>query len=909
MPDLNQSFQEILENRQSNRSVYIEKLETVRKYATTYNEILTWITTNRSSLESFNADLREPINVLETFSREQITRIEKLVSCTPNDVKPGKLQNLLSRIERSWISFSAIGAKRQGKGHMLSTLLNLKPENDIFLARAGKPCTASVVTLYQGCKREASFNVDGSFSHWENVAENKAFVYFHTYDSIEALIQQYITKLGIPGTFTISQKTKEGFKATCDRWLNTVETFTSNSSDVEYKELLIDYLRNSSEYAKYLNASEDSMPKDIDVLDLPLTQATEKVDFVNPELRKFISYYRRDDNRKYFDVLAVKNVDIYTNFSIGSLNSESFVISDTAGIGEAKLNLRETLKNLLRDNIDIALAVTEVPDNSNEDLSLPSQVIDFHNTISEDECFVCFPLQFYYIVNVRQSTIDSKSQDDINDFKDDLINHLKNRGLPLPVVNTKKPWAQDQVWTRDEVKQWMDSHVKILNTDDYNAINEYFENKVLPNVANDINIIDSQLLSYVDSVLEEIGENDNTLAAKCQAILSLIPIDEADYYEGIVREINKHILSVLKEDLDKLSKAIASIKDLSDTSNLSESFSALRPYQKDTLNESINLLRCFQSKIEEFYCEPDSYRTIRSFNSDFNIREIDRKACAQLKQDLYGDINNNSARKKEEKWESTEWREGIERANDIKLSFENDLVGVLEALNADEIGKLAIYRLKVANQLKESTDCLLTDLAMRAYALVVNMIWKSICEDGKFDLIRPQMNLDNIEQEIMSLFADAKYKPVYEVLEKINATELCVTDKSLRKDLHHKLAASRIQQLIINQPNSEHDVPRVLAEAFWNHLIAIEKDYKECVASRFKKESILHDFRFVFMKTISQTSQCLTEHDVHANEPCQKKFLNFYINHFQQVLPENDLQLQQIVKKCSTDLKNIIEQV
>lgn len=908
MPELSVTFNEILSNRQSQRSQFQSKLETVQNYASKYNRLANWTKENRNSLLTFNPEVKSPLTDLETFVNNQLKLIQTLLGTSSKE--EGVIKQLLSRIERSWVSFSAIGAKRQGKGHMLSTLLNLQPENDIFLARAGKPCTATVVTLYQGPKREAKFKEDGTFDCWNSVDQNKAFVYFHTYESIVSLIQQYFEILKINGTFSLSSHTSEGFIKACDNWIEKVKNHKTNDADVEYKELLRDYLEHAKEYASNLN----SEPQKIDVDNLP-SKSSNKIDFVNADLRKYISYYRReqdeDDDRekgsRYFDVLAVKKVDIYTNYEIGEFCSNSFVISDTAGIGEAKLNLRETLKDLLKNNIDIALAVTKVPDDTDGDLSIPRQVIDFHNTISSDKCFACFPLQFYYIINVRKSTLDTYSETDINDFKNSLISHIKDRGMQIPSVGMIKPW-DNTTWTEQEVEKWNESHIKIIDVDNHNDLNEYFKNFVLPNVANDIAIIDNELLKSIDTTITSLTDNDSLLIEKCNQIMSLVPMYESDINDSKVDEIKKKILSVLNEDFDNLSKTISSIKELTDKPELKDA-QLLKDHQKKTIIDCISMLYQFQSKIEEFYNEPDWYRTIHTYNSKFELSTSDREICAGKKASVIVS-KDKEALMRFRKWEFNEWDVVSNERESLLSSITDELIALLESLDADEIGTLATYRLDILNELRNTTDNILNSLATEAYSSMVKMIWQSFYEDGYFEKLVESKIIDDYKNTIVEIFDQSKkYNNVVAVLNTIDSKELSVIDKDLRKKTHHSLAVAKIQPLVIRDLTSEADIPRVLANSFWEHLVSIEWDYKMSVSRLFKKDAILADFKKTFMHLIATISHKLIEQDTNyvGTKDSQKQFLNFYLNNFQRILPDNNLAETIQLKDKINELKQLIQ--
>ena len=141
-----------------------------------------------------------------------------------------------------------------------------------------------------------------------------------------SLILQYFNKLNIKGEFVLSHKDKSTFIKECNKWAQIVEGHNTNNAPVEYKELLLDYLRNADKYAGNLCVNDKTEPLKIDVSDLPLEDGCKKIDFVNESLRKYISYYRRNSPDRHFDVLAVRKVDIYTNYRIGELESDSFVM-------------------------------------------------------------------------------------------------------------------------------------------------------------------------------------------------------------------------------------------------------------------------------------------------------------------------------------------------------------------------------------------------------------------------------------------------------------------------------------------------------------------------------------------------------------------------------------------------------
>ena len=193
---------------------------------------------------------------------------------------------------------------------------------------------------------------------------------------------------------------------------------------------------------------------------------------------------------------------------------------------------------------------------------------------------------------------------------------------------------------------------------------------------------------------------------------------------------------------------------------------------------------------------------------------------------------------------------------------------------------------------------------------MVKMIWRSFYEDGRFAQIAEDKNDDNYKNTILCLLNESrKYDEVVNVLNTIDSKELSVIDKELRKKTHHSLAVSKIQDLTIRDLTSEDAIPKVMANAFWEHLVSIEWDYKMSVSRLFKKDAILIDFKKTFMHLIATIQHKLIEQDTNyeGTKESQKQFLNFYLNNFQTVLPENNLAINIQVRNCIEEFKKLIK--
>lgn len=192
---------------------------------------------------------------------------------------------------------------------------------------------------------------------------------------------------------------------------------------------------------------------------------------------------------------------------------------------------------------------------------------------------------------------------------------------------------------------------------------------------------------------------------------------------------------------------------------------------------------------------------------------------------------------------------------------------------------------------------------------MVKMIWKSFYEDGRLAQLVDDKTDDDYKTKIVDLFNESKkYNNVVNVLNTIDSKELSVIDKELRKKTHHSLAVAKIQPLTVRDLTSEDVIPQVLANSFWEHLVSIEWDYKMSVSRLFKKDAILSDFKKTFMHLIATISHKLIEQDTNydGTKDSQKQFLNFYLNNFQTILPDNNLALNIQVRDSIVELKEII---
>lgn len=893
------NFEQILENRQSNRPLFESKNKECLGLHDRYVSILNWINKNESLLLAVMPELISELSELKSKVTAQKNSIEAIIG---SERAVGRLQNLLSRIEREWISFAAVGAKRQGKGHTLSTLLGLLPENDIFLARKGKPCTATVVTLHQGPKRKPVFNANNQFVEWVKEGENKAYVYCYTFDEIVATIQKYFNIIGLVGNFSPADSSYDSFVAECDRWYAQVSTYVSPTGQTEYVDLLKEYLGQARKYARLLKESVDSVEpvEPIVVNDIELVNGS-KVDFRNDELRKYISYYRRGIDEPFFDVLAVKKVEIYTNYTLGGLNGGSFVIGDTAGVGEFKINLIDTLRGVLKNDIDIAIGVTKVPTDENGDLGIPQDVINYHNAIKG--CFISTPHQFYYIINATKQAKDSYTSEKIEGFRKAIIADLRQRAI-IPSVGDKK-YEDNTPWTPQELLAWENSHVVILDSDNFDEVNAYLANVVLPQVSLDLSIIDKKLLEDFSADVEKQKEAWKEITAMIKAFVGHIPCNETDVDTKKREEIMEKILIPMREELKSLRTALTKIGSLQDKVERDEKY--------PEIHEAIALLAEFEKEFMDFYYEPDCLRCLTCIPSPSNPDDIfssfEREACRSAKKRWYDEAGSSQESlnlKAVEEWYKKSWTKGAQKYTEMVTELKCVLSATIDSIDDDEMRNLVEYRSVLVKHLESLTKQMFTDKAEKAYQLIINLIWKLVAEYGRFN----QNSNESVPMNMVlgSLAANASYGcKVIGCFTGLELKELCAAPGKLSNDLSKLLAKSKIQPVIYT---TEGNSPaEMLAKSFADHLMSIEQEYKKRMALRFKGETLLGDFQASFYGVISKLSNYLLPQTVTLSEPyasTQAAFMNYCMAEFDKLFPGNKYMKIKALSISIVELQNMI---
>lgn len=341
----------------------------------------------------------------------------------------GCLIECLKRVKREYLNIGCIGPWRQGKSTVISKLTNL---SDYVIPRSKfLTCTGTTINVFNGNQ------VVWEDNQYVEKDGNKAVIYFHSFNSICKTINDYLTQLGfapMPYAATI-----ENFVHNCTRCYQ--ENSHKPGNDPELKKMLDKYLIHASEYAASLK-QKDGLSEEI--LNLSSIESQKR-------LRPYVSYYEKTDAEyeaegittptQTFTVLAVTKVDVFTHFLVNGENGPEEVgkiqFVDTPGIGESKLEVAETLANALRSDLDIAICLRKV---SNQSGIIPTDSFDFHKVLKQNT-FGRKPENWvFYLYNKEGAVAQDILMTTFSEVNGDLMNipvQSRNANQTVPGIKLK----------------------------------------------------------------------------------------------------------------------------------------------------------------------------------------------------------------------------------------------------------------------------------------------------------------------------------------------------------------------------------------------------------------------------------------------------------------------------------------
>lgn len=344
---IKQTINEIILTRQSVKDEFlgyadkVKEMESfvraIRKIAssTGWQQMLSHNEKLKSEWEKFSKNVDELAHYLKELKKDDLSGV--LVEC-------------LKRVQREYLNIGGVGPWRQGKSTVISELSNL---DDYVIPRSKfEACTGTTINVFNG--EEEVWN--GKI--YEKKGGNKAVIFFYSFKEICSLINEYLTSLGFK-TIPMTQNA-EILRSKCAEYKSRYENQAVPNGKTEIKKMLLAYLGHVDEYVTYLR-SEEGESRTIE----NLSQLESR-----KELRPFVSYYEHPDT--YYEenqidipprihrVLAVKNVNIYTDFQLCGEDVGKIQFLDTPGIGESKIGVNQALAYALRQELDIAICLKKV---------------------------------------------------------------------------------------------------------------------------------------------------------------------------------------------------------------------------------------------------------------------------------------------------------------------------------------------------------------------------------------------------------------------------------------------------------------------------------------------------------------------------------------------------------------------
>lgn len=540
-----QQIEAIISNRQQAQPEflgYTEKVAQISDFISSVNKFKSdpgWI-----SLLSDNEKLKKEWDSLVS----NVGKLENLVRQL-SDGESGLLIECLKRVKRDYLNIGCIGPWRQGKSTVISQLTGLSeyviPRSQFFA------CTGTTINVFNG---KQIVWADGKYVEKDG---DKAVVHFHSFKSICKIINDYLSTLGF-GSMPYANS-KDTFVANCASCYKVVEG--KPGTDSSLKEMLDKYLKYAPQYVDLLSTQE-GMVKEI--TNLTSIESQKK-------LKPLVSYYEKTDSdyeaegnsnpSQVFYVLAVKKVDVYTHFLINTPNGREEVgklqFVDTPGIGEAKLEVAESLAKALRSDLDIAICLRKVSNEPGIDTS-DSDV--FHKVLKQNTAGRKPENWVFYLFNK------------IGDVKESILTST------FTAVNKNLATVPENGLTKGQVVGGISLRYDITNPK-HNHV-DFIDTVKEPD----------KLHFYFMSILEEMA---TTIADS----------DGAFYQEtrDIYHEANQLYLSIISGSFRNVTKCTPTFDDREKILKTIEDISNMWNHEVDcsqTLNETIN------RALSNFYNEP-----------------------------------------------------------------------------------------------------------------------------------------------------------------------------------------------------------------------------------------------------------------------------------------------------------------
>lgn len=549
---------------------YSNRVTTIRDFINGVNAFKVnpgWLTMIKT-----NDKLRKEWELLKT----EVDKLQSLL-LPLSDGDSGSLVECLKRVKRDYLNIGCVGPWRQGKSTVIAKLTNL---SDYVIPRSKfLTCTGTTINIFNG--NQVVWE-NGQYTEKDG---NKAVVYYHSFHSICKAINDYLAELQL-GSMPYAS-TRDSFIQNCTACYNA--NAKKPGSDSKLKKMLDTYLLQASQYVDSLKPQDD-MYEEITSLSSLESQK---------RLRPLVSYYEHTDAEykelgittptQVFKVLAVKKVNIYTQFLVNGVDGPEEVgkiqFVDTPGLGESKLEVADTLAKALRSELDIAICLRKV---SNQAGIIPNDSYDFHKVLKQNTFGRKPENWMFYLYNKEGNVPDDILQTTFTDVNNNLANTQEQGLVPNQIVGGIK--------LKYDLSNSVGNHIDFIDAENESEKLQHFFLSILTEMANTISDSDNAFFDEarkayhtLDNAYNAILRNSFWNVSKCiptfddrEKILNTIRainqawIDTVCCPDTLNASINKalsqfytesygvslaEVLGVSKDDIDKMSAKIKSIEN------------------------------------------------------------------------------------------------------------------------------------------------------------------------------------------------------------------------------------------------------------------------------------------------------------------------------------------------------------
>ena len=438
----------------------------------------------KQELHRFEQQKLELLRNLEKDEKEKISTINLTDIFEKLSDEEVEISKLKSRFDRETLNIGVAGRARQGKSTFLQSLTGLASE--VIPDGSAGHCTAVKSTIY----------------HKEDI-ETHGIVDFHTQKSIlDEVIKPYYKEL------ELGQKGEE--LSSLDDFINNFTTVRPSAQSTPLSKAQYNYLKNN--YFNSYNEYKNLIGKE------SLDKITEQ------KIRSYVARQSRDGKQKYYNHLAVKNVEIYCNFTNKDVGKIALV--DMPGLGDTGINSENNMIKSLAYGVDFVLFIKKPVYSGDDWMDVDFTLHDVAGKALDDR----LPIEkwSFMILNKEQ-----------HKNGDGYINESNCERLKREMPPSIKV-----------------ADVIIANCANQKEVNELVLNKVLNYLTENIQKLDQEYIQSCEAGLRELKKKINGLIVRARSALK----NSFDGHSYFTDEISK-VLKSLASGLEKLRKDSKKIYD------------------------------------------------------------------------------------------------------------------------------------------------------------------------------------------------------------------------------------------------------------------------------------------------------------------------------------------------------------